>query len=217
MRKYNILMLLLILTFVVPLGTGNAFYIEDRVDVYEYAPYMYEELKLVDLEELAAQMRDMDRRLYDAQMALPAFELYHISPEMAKRKKMTKGDVIEMIVEVSNVKGVNPAIIMAIARTESHFKTDALSEKGAIGLMQLIPSTAVEVGVDPYNPVENVMGGIDYFIKMRCRFKGYTTLGLAAYNAGPGAIKNLKIPKYKETQKYVKTVLKYYKEYNGSV
>lgn len=219
MRACKILTLIMICAFVSMPGVSSG-WIPDSwalADAWPDPDAVAFEEEVVDLKSLAAKMRDIDRRLLDAQLTLPAFELYHISPELAKRKKMTKGDVIEMIVEVSNLKGINPAIVMAIARAESHYAVDAVSQRGAIGLMQLMPRTAAELGVDPHNPVENVMGGIDYFLKMRCRFKGYTTLGLAAYNAGPGNVikAGWRIPNIKETRDYVIKVYKYYNEYNG--
>ena len=166
-------------------------------------------------EDLIAQARVMDRKLYEAQLALPAYELYQLYPEMIKHKKFTRDEIIQLIVDVSKAKGENPAIALAIARQESHFNIHARSPKGAIGLFQLMPGTAKQLGVDPHNPVENVIGGIEYFIKMRCKFNGYTTLGLAAYNAGPGAvIKYNGIPEYEETQEYVKLVYKYYHAFN---
>jgi soluble lytic murein transglycosylase-like protein len=167
------------------------------------------------LEDMIARAERMDRRLYESQIALPAYQLYQLYPEMVKHKKLTRADVIQLIIDVAKAMGENPAIALAIARQESSFNINARSPKGAIGLFQLMPATARGLNVDPHNPVENVIGGLTYFIKMRCKFQGYTTLGLAAYNAGPGAvIKYNGIPEYDETQKYIKAVYKYYHAFN---
>ncbi|MBK8804246.1 MAG: lytic transglycosylase domain-containing protein [Fibrobacteres bacterium] len=103
--------------------------------------------------------------------------------------------------------GLDESLIRAVIHTESRGKTDALSPKGAIGPMQLMPATASELGVDPRDPVQNILGGSRYLAKMRERF-GSDELALAAYNAGPGAVeRHGGIPPYAETRSYVKQVL----------
>lgn len=156
-----------------------------------------------------------DCRPSDYELAsMSAYELYKLNPEFVFFKKMNKRDVVDMIVEVSLNHDINPAIVLAIAHKESAFRVNAVSHKGAIGLMQLMPETAAFLRVNPYNPVENVIGGIRYFKAMRAKFSGYTTLGLAAYNAGPGAVKRHNgIPPYTETQDYVVAVYDYYHHY----
>lgn len=146
--------------------------------------------------------------------SMSLIQLYELNPRFVFLKQATREDIVEMILELSKRHNINPAIVMAIARRESAFDPQAISHAGAIGLMQLMPRTAAELGVDPHNPVENVMGGIIYFKAMRERFEGYTTLALAAYNAGPSRIKNRQIPNIPETQEYVKAVYEYYHEYS---
>lgn len=108
--------------------------------------------------------------------------------------------------------GLDPQLILAIIQTESNFNPQARSPANALGLMQLIPSTAARFGVkDRGNPVQNLHGGMAYMRWLLTFFKGDLRLSLAGYNAGEGAVeKYLGIPPYPETQKYVRKVLRAY-------
>lgn len=102
--------------------------------------------------------------------------------------------------------GLPEDLIHGVIQTESAGDSSARSPKGAIGLMQLMPGTAKEMGVDPSDPVQNILGGARYLARMKERF-GSDQLALAAYNAGPGAVQDHGgIPPYRETQEYVKRV-----------
>lgn len=103
--------------------------------------------------------------------------------------------------------GLSPAILKAVAQVESDFNPDAVSPVGAIGVMQLMPGTARELGVNPYNPTANILGGAKYLSQLLDQFHHHLALALAAYNAGPGAVERYGgIPPYAETQAYVKRV-----------
>jgi len=110
---------------------------------------------------------------------------------------------------------IDPRLLKAVIRVESDFDHRAVSNKGALGLMQLMPDTARELRVrHPLNPWENIDGGARYLRQMLDTFHGNLTLSLAAYNAGPGAVKRAGgIPSIPETQQYVSTVLKHYRGY----
>jgi soluble lytic murein transglycosylase len=111
---------------------------------------------------------------------------------------------------------VPPALVKAVIAAESRFDSAAVSCKGAQGLMQLMPETARQLGVDdPFRPDENVRGGTRYLRAMLDRY-GDMTRALAAYNAGPTAVDHYRgVPPYPETRDYVKRVLTYYRHYHG--
>jgi len=111
---------------------------------------------------------------------------------------------------------VPPALVKAVIAAESLFDTDAVSRKGAQGLMQLMPSTASKLGVaDPFSADQNVRGGVRYLREMLDRY-GDMQRALAAYNAGPTAVDRYHgVPPYPETRAYVQRVMTYYRDYNG--
>lgn len=107
---------------------------------------------------------------------------------------------------------VDPKLVAAVAEVESNGNQNAVSSAGAIGVMQLMPDTAAALGVDPYNKQQNVEGGAKYLRQMLDTFGGDTRKAVAAYNAGPGAVKDYGgVPPYKETQNYVNKVLDIYR------
>ena len=114
-----------------------------------------------------------------------------------------------IITEASTEYGVDPELIRAVIRAESRFDPMAESGAGAKGLMQLMPILSKELGVqDPFNPRENIFGGVKYLSKMLDRHHGDVTLALASYNAGPRNVDRYKgVPPFKETRGYVKNIL----------
>ena len=117
--------------------------------------------------------------------------------------------------EASATYGVSTSILKSIAKAESNFNPSAVSKAGAIGIMQLMPSTAASLGVsNSYDARENIMGGAKYISQLLSRYQGNISLALAAYNAGTGNVdKYGGIPPFTETQNYVQKVLSYM---NGS-
>ncbi len=120
--------------------------------------------------------------------------------------------VLNMISHISRKHGIDENLIKAIIKQESGFNPRAKSKAGAMGLMQLMPATAASLGVkDPFNPVQNVEGGVKYLKSMLNKYNGNVILALAAYNAGPGAVDKYDgVPPYAETQNYVKNILSNY-------
>ncbi len=105
-------------------------------------------------------------------------------------------------------QNLDPALITAVARTESGLNSRAVSAKGAVGVMQLMPGTAQALGVDPTDPADNVRGGAAYLRQLLRRYDGDIIKALAAYNAGPGAVdRHNGAPQYRETQGYITAVL----------
>jgi hypothetical protein len=119
---------------------------------------------------------------------------------------------VDMINTACGRHGVDPALVHAVVKVESDFNPYALSRKGAMGLMQLMPQTAVVMNVgNSFNPGENIDGGVKYLRYLIDRYEGNLHLALAAYNSGETAVKKWgTIPPYPETQNYVKKVMKLY-------
>lgn len=117
--------------------------------------------------------------------------------------------VASLVERWADDRGLDPRLVQAVVQVESGYNPKALSNKGAIGLMQLMPGTARELGVDdPWNPEHNVAGGTEYLRRMLEFFSGDLELALAAYNAGPQAVlEHAGIPPYAETRAYVRKIL----------
>ncbi|MCF6290717.1 MAG: lytic transglycosylase domain-containing protein [Desulfobacterales bacterium] len=113
---------------------------------------------------------------------------------------------------------LDPELIRAVIRVESNFEKKAVSSKGARGLMQLMPGTAMEMGVGSvFDPADNIMGGSRYLRKLYDRFQGDLELTLAAYNAGPNRVEESGgVPRIPETVSYVRQVLRQYRNYRGA-
>lgn len=120
-----------------------------------------------------------------------------------------------IIVKVATEHKIDPALIKAIIMAESGYNPKAISKKGAMGLMQLMPGTAEALGVeDIFNPEHNINGGVLYFKRLVDLFEGDIKLALAAYNAGIRKVKIYQgIPPFKATRYYIKKVFKYYEHY----
>lgn len=124
-------------------------------------------------------------------------------PAAAPSRRGSEFDAI--IEDHAQAKGLHPALVRAVIEAESAFNPRAVSRVGAMGLMQLMPGTAKDLGVnDPFDPVENIRGGTTYLRSLLDRFDGDVRLALAAYNAGPGAVERYDgVPPYRETRGYV--------------
>ena len=118
---------------------------------------------------------------------------------------------LRTVIETSAAEqSLSPDLVRAVIRVESGWNPRARSDKGAQGLMQLMPGTAAQYGVtNPFDPEQNIRGGVAYLKTLMDRFDGNTELALAAYNAGPGAVEKYgrKIPPYRETQAYVRKIV----------
>jgi len=123
----------------------------------------------------------------------------------------------DLISEASKRHGISFPLLKAIIKAESDFDPQAVSKKGAMGLMQIMPQNFKLLGLDdPFDPTQNINAGARYFKQLYNRFGGKLALSLAAYNAGPSAVDHYQtIPPYEETEEYVRRVLKYYYNYKN--
>lgn len=122
----------------------------------------------------------------------------------------------DLISNACEIYGVDSRLVKAIIKAESDFNPRAVSKKGAVGLMQIMPENFQLLDIqNPFDPKENIMGGTRYFKYLYDRFEGKLTLSLAAYNAGPTTVDNYNktIPPYRETEQYVQRVLQYYRNF----
>ena len=151
-------------------------------------------------------------------------EVYRLLPNTAVKKisfsLYVKDDsqpsprLRELIQKISEQHGVDPELVQAVAKTESNFNPYAVSSRGALGLMQLVPDTAKRFGVsNVFDPEENIQGGVKFLRFLLGMFPESLPHVLAAYNAGENAVIRYKgIPPYPETQEYVKKITQIYKK-----
>lgn len=123
-----------------------------------------------------------------------------------------QGDLRGIVQRLSEERGLDPKLVDSVVRVESAYNPSAVSHKGALGLMQLMPDTARRLEVDdPFDPEQNVRGGIRELDRLIARYSGNLQLALAAYNAGEGAVERHRgIPPFQETRDYVARVLSLY-------
>ncbi len=154
---------------------------------------------------------DGDVSTYDGPAVFTAEGATRLAPATVTPAVLTEGAQDAVRRELSSAAdayALDRGLVEAVAWRESRFRPTARSSKGAIGVMQLMPGTARDLGVDPFDPAQNIRGGALYLRRMLTTFGGDVRLALAAYNAGPGAVrKHGGVPPYAETQAYVTSIL----------
>lgn len=131
------------------------------------------------------------------------------------RPRLSQHELNRTIARYSRKHGIHPALLRAVIKAESDFNPSAVSKAGALGLMQLMPETAMSLQVrDPFDPEQNIRGGATYLRRLLDRFQGNLPLALAAYNAGESVVNRyMALPPIRETRRYVARVLRYYRNY----
>ena len=139
------------------------------------------------------------------------------SAKSSSRIDLTGSDIDRIIEEAARDNDLDPSLVRAVVKTESNFNPQAVSKAGAMGLMQLMPGTAQDLGVeDPFDPVENVYGGARYLKQMVNRYSGDIKKALAAYNWGPGNLEKSTGRMPEETRNYVRIVSGHYQKYSDA-
>jgi soluble lytic murein transglycosylase-like protein len=146
------------------------------------------------------------------------YKVYMQEPIRRPQVLFTARSYDDVISEAARRNGLSASLLKALIHVESYFNPRAVSKKGAMGLMQIMPENLTLLNIeDPFDPWENVMGGAAYLKAMLERFSGQLPLALAAYNAGPGAVEKYNdIPPFPETRDYVRKVMKYFNLYKQS-
>jgi soluble lytic murein transglycosylase-like protein len=145
-------------------------------------------------------------------LVVPALSFAAAPAADAGRTAMDTSDLKLLVQSISREHGVDPKLVDAMVRVESSYNPNAVSRRGAMGLMQLMPATAKRLDVDdPFDPEKNIRGGVREFARLVDRYSGNLQLALAAYNAGEGAVARYRgVPPYNETRDYVSRIMTLY-------
>jgi len=156
---------------------------------------------------LTVYLLDLDSKLFSLGISFPSTEFQRGYVPLSEMQ------LYSAVISSSRRYGVPPELTFAVISAESHFRHRIRSRRGAMGLMQLTRETVLAFGVkDPFDPAQNIEAGTSYLSRLIREYDGQLELALAAYNAGPGAVKRFKgIPPYPETRNYVKRVMNEYK------
>ncbi len=166
------------------------------------------------LHKTKATVPDSGRDMNFNRMTNEAVNLLNSDNGVYEEGSTSRGDIDKLVDYYSQRKGVPASLVHSVIKAESDYNSEAISPNGAMGLMQLMPETAMGLGVEnPFNPEENIKGGVSHLKSLLDKNKGDYKLALAAYNAGQGNVdKAGGVPDFKETREYVKKVIGMYEE-----
>ncbi len=138
------------------------------------------------------------------------------NPDGDSRPRSSKQEIRRAINFYAQRYRLQPALLRAVIKAESDFRPEAVSRRGAVGLMQLMPETATHLRVgDRYDPIQNIRGGARQLRHLLVVYDGDVSLAVAAYNAGVHRVKGGHIPRIRETRLYVRKVLRYYRDFKS--
>ena len=158
-----------------------------------------------------------DQRRFDCpDLQIPIRLAVGVNSHQSMNRGFSQKDIDSAIDEAASRHNVDPSLVRSVVKVESNFNPNAVSSKGAMGLMQLMPSTARSLNVsNPFDPAQNVDAGVRHLRKLLDNYGGNVQLSLAAYNAGAGAVaRSAGVPHFRETQNYVRRITSLY---NGGV
>jgi Transglycosylase SLT domain len=161
--------------------------------------------------ELPANTVDRIEHIEDPKPAIASAEPKHELPISPAMPEPPQTNPRELLRDAAQRTGLPPAFVESVARVESALRSDAISPKGAIGVMQLMPETARTLDADPHDTAQNIDAGVRLLRDLLLKYDGDVVKALAAYNAGPEAVERYRgVPPYPETQIYVDRVLRNY-------
>lgn len=187
-------------------GENNAFNVPNVREVEDKQDFQ----QILNAKELIQEAQDDNIQSDESYINLNRYQ--GVSNVQRTNNLTNRTQIDEIIKEYSQKYGLDSDFVKAVVKQESGFNEKATSKCGAMGLMQLMPGTAKALNVnDPYNARDNIEGGVKYLKGLMDRFGGDMKLALAAYNAGPNAVKKYNgVPPYNETQNYVKNIMSMY-------
>lgn len=177
----------------------------------QFSSYVDDHGNLVYTNDLAPNKRKAEKSPSNSAPHPAASSETGASPAAAP-SSMTPEALRKIVLQTAEKHNVDPALVGAVISTESNWNTSAISRKGALGLMQLVPGTAQQLGVgNAFDPAQNVDAGVRYLGMMLQRYDGDLRKALAAYNAGPGVVDRFGgVPNFRETREYVRKVTSTY-------